>query len=93
MLRWVFVANPDLMRGDVILKFDGVELVDIANNRIGSNYTSEAVRGDVAAPIEGAVIASDDAANTDPDGSGASLVDADLSLQQMRKNMPLIWKI
>ena len=40
-----FVANPDLMRGDVILKFDGVELVDIANNRIGSNYTSEAVRG------------------------------------------------
>ena len=54
-----FVANPDLMRGDVVLKFDGVELVDIANNRIGSNYTSEAVRGDVAAPIEGAVIASE----------------------------------
>jgi flagellar assembly protein FliH len=70
-----FVANPDLMRGDVILKFDGVELVDIANNRIDSNYTSEAATGDVAAPIEGAVIASDDAANTDPDGSGASLVD------------------
>ena len=65
------------MRGDVILKFDGVELVDIANNRIGSNYTSEAVTGDVAAPIEGAVIASDDAANTDPDGSRASLVDTD----------------
>jgi flagellar assembly protein FliH len=61
-----FTANPDLMRGDVVLKFDGVELVDIANNRIGSNYTSEAVRGGVAAPIEGAVIASDDAANTDP---------------------------
>ena len=73
-----FVANPDLMRGDVILKFDGVELVDIANNRIGSNYTSEAVTGDVATPIEGVVIASDDAANTDLDGSGASLVDADL---------------
>jgi hypothetical protein len=72
-----FVANPDLMRGDVILKFDGVELIDIANNRIGSNYTSEAVRGDVAAPIEGDVIASGDAANTDPDGSGASLVDTD----------------
>lgn len=72
-----FVANPDLMRGDVILKFDGVELIDVANNRIGSNYTSEAVRGDVAAPIEGAVIASGDAENTDPDGSGASLVDTD----------------
>jgi flagellar assembly protein FliH len=72
-----FTANPDLMRGDVVLKFDGVELVDIANNRIGSNYTSEAVRGGVAAPIEGAVIASDDAANTDPDGNIASLVDAD----------------
>lgn len=72
-----FVANPDLMRGDVILKFDGVELVDIANNRIGSNYTSEAVTGDVATPIEGVVIASDDAANTDLDGSGASLVDTD----------------
>ena len=73
-----FVANPDLMRGDVMLKFDGVELIDIANNRIGSNYTSEAVRGDVVAPIEGALIARGDAANTDPDGSGASLVDADL---------------
>jgi len=73
-----FVANPDLMRGDVMLKFDGVELIDIANNRMGSNYTSEAVRGDVVAPIEGALIASSDAANTDPDGSGASLVDADL---------------
>ena len=72
-----FTANPDLMRGDVVLKFDGVELVDIASNRIGSNYTSEAVRGGVAAPIEGAVIASDDAANTDPDGNIASLVDAD----------------
>ena len=73
-----FVANPDLMRGDVMLKFDGVELIDIANNRIGSNYTSEAVRGNVVAPIEGALIASSDAANTDPDGSGTSLVDADL---------------
>ena len=73
-----FVANPDLMRGDVMLKFDGVELIDIANNRIGSNYTSEAVAEDAAPPIEGTVIASDDAANTDPDGSGASLVDADL---------------
>ena len=31
-----FVANPDLRRGDVMLKFDGVELIDIANNRIGN---------------------------------------------------------
>ena len=72
-----FVANPDLMRGDVILKFDGVELVDIANNRIGSNYTSEAVREDLAVPMEGAVIASGDDANTYPDGSRTSLGDKD----------------
>ncbi|MEK9849197.1 MAG: hypothetical protein VW665_01640 [Candidatus Puniceispirillum sp.] len=73
-----FVANPDLMRGDVILKFDGVELLDIANNRIGSNYTSEAVMGDVAPPIEGAVFANGgDAKNTEPEGNGASLGDTD----------------
>ena len=73
-----FVASPDLMRGDVILKFDGVELLDIANNRIGSNCTSEAITGNVAKPIEGAVIANGDAANTDRDGSDASLLDTDL---------------
>ena len=73
-----FVAKSDLMRGDVILKFDGIELIDIANNRIGGNYTSEAERGDVATPIEGAAIANGDATNIDPDGSGASLVNTDL---------------
>jgi hypothetical protein len=66
------------MRGDVILKFDGVELLDIANNRIGSNHTSEAVMGDVAPPIEGAVFANGgDAKNTEPEGNGASLGDTD----------------
>ena len=73
-----FVANPDLMRGDVILKFDGVELVDIANNRISSNYTSEAVMEDLAVPTEGAVIASGgDATNTEPEVSDVSLGDTD----------------
>ncbi|MDC1382794.1 hypothetical protein N8500_04855 [Candidatus Puniceispirillum sp.] len=31
--------NTTLMRGDVVLRFDGVELHDIAENRIGSHYT------------------------------------------------------
>jgi hypothetical protein len=36
-----FVVNPDLKRGDAVLQFDGVELRDIAENRIGNNYSSE----------------------------------------------------
>ena len=36
-----FVVNSELMRGDVVLRFDGIELADIAANRIGSNYVSE----------------------------------------------------
>ena len=36
-----FVANPDLKRGDAVLRFDGVELRDIAENRTGNNYSSE----------------------------------------------------
>ena len=33
--------NTTLMRGDVVLQFDGVELNDIAENRIGSRYTRQ----------------------------------------------------
>ena len=33
--------NTTLMRGDVVLQFDGVELHDIAENRIGSHYTRQ----------------------------------------------------
>ena len=45
-----FVANPDLMRGDVVLRFEGVELVDIAKNRTGSHYTSEIATSATADP-------------------------------------------
>ena len=36
-----FVANPDLKRGDIVLRFDGIELRDVAEKRIDNNYTSE----------------------------------------------------
>ncbi|MDC1408012.1 hypothetical protein N8524_06770 [Candidatus Puniceispirillum sp.] len=33
-----FVPEPDLVRGDIILKFGGVELHDIAETRLGGQY-------------------------------------------------------
>ncbi|MDB3879904.1 hypothetical protein N9315_02190 [Alphaproteobacteria bacterium] len=36
-----FVANPDLKRGDIVLRFDGIELRDVAEKRADNNYTSE----------------------------------------------------
>ena len=33
-----FVADSTIARGDIILKFDGVELHDIAEERVGSSY-------------------------------------------------------
>ena len=33
-----FVADSTMARGDIILKFDGVELHDIAEQRVGSSY-------------------------------------------------------
>ena len=36
-----FVANPDLKRGDIVLRFDGIELRDVAEKRTDNNYTSE----------------------------------------------------
>ena len=36
-----FVANPDLKRGDIVLRFDGIELLDVAEKRTDNNYTSE----------------------------------------------------
>jgi flagellar biosynthesis/type III secretory pathway protein FliH len=33
-----FVADSTIARGDIILKFDGVELDDIAEQRVGSSY-------------------------------------------------------
>jgi ribonuclease E len=37
-----FVAEPGLARGDVILKFAGVELHDIAEARLGGQYAETA---------------------------------------------------
>ena len=36
-----FVVNPDLKRGDIVLRFDGIELRDVAEKRTDNNYTSE----------------------------------------------------
>ena len=39
--KFDLVANPDLKRGDIVLRFDGVELRDVAKKRTDNNYTSE----------------------------------------------------
>jgi len=46
-----FVAEPDLARGDVILKFAGVELYDIAETRLSGQY-AETVTSKVEAALE-----------------------------------------
>ena len=38
-----FVAEPSLARGDIILKFAGVELHDIAESRLGGQYAETAM--------------------------------------------------
>ena len=48
-----FVAEPSLARGDIILKFAGVELHDIAETRLGGQY-AETVKNIAKAPIEAA---------------------------------------
>ena len=39
--KFDFVANPELKRGDIVLRFDGIELRDVAEKRTDNNYTSE----------------------------------------------------
>ena len=39
--KFDLVANPDLKRGDIVLRFDGIELRDVAEKRTDNNYTSE----------------------------------------------------
>ena len=39
--KFDFVANPDLKRGDIVSRFDGIELRDVAEKRTDNNYTSE----------------------------------------------------
>jgi hypothetical protein len=40
-----FVADSTIARGDIILKFDGVELHDIAEQRVGSSYGEPVIGG------------------------------------------------
>ena len=46
-----FVAEPSLARGDIILKFSGVELHDIAESRLGGQY-AETAKAAAKTPIE-----------------------------------------
>ena len=46
-----FVAEPDLARGDIILKFGGVELHDIAETRLGGQY-AETLKNMAEDPLE-----------------------------------------
>ena len=39
--KFDFVANPEFKRGDIVLRFDGIELRDVAEKRTADNYTSE----------------------------------------------------
>ena len=51
-----FVAKPGLARGDIILKFAGVELHDIAESRLGGQY-AETAKNKAKAPVEAADLA------------------------------------
>ena len=53
-----FVAESSLARGDIILKFAGVELDDIAESRLGGQYI-ETVTGKVETALETADFASE----------------------------------
>jgi flagellar biosynthesis/type III secretory pathway protein FliH len=46
-----FVAEPDLARGDIILKFGGVELHDVAETRLGGKY-AETLKNMAEDPLE-----------------------------------------
>ena len=46
-----FVADPDLERGDIVLKFAGIELHDIAETRLGGQY-AESSTSVVEASVE-----------------------------------------
>jgi len=65
-----FVVNSDLMRGDVVLRFDGIELADIAANRIGSNYVSEGTSESVPEQI----------ASEDTNGNSDLMAEPDLDI-------------
>jgi flagellar assembly protein FliH len=67
-----FVAEPGLARGDVILKFAGVELHDIAEARLGGQYAETAktlakVPADLAPGITPDEITPTEPASTEPE--------------------------
>ena len=68
--KYNFVVNSDLMRGDVVLQFDGIELADIAENRIGSNYVSEGTSESVPEQI----------ASEDTNGNSDLMAEPDLDI-------------
>ena len=63
-----FVAEPSLARGDIILKFAGVELHDIAESRLGGQYAETAMAA-AKTPI--------DAVDLAPEATPAEIVPAE----------------
>jgi len=50
-----FVADSTIARGDIILKFDGVELHDIAEQRVGSSYGEPVTDGTIDSKTGGKI--------------------------------------
>ena len=50
-----FIADPIIARGDIILKFDGVELHDIAEQRVGSSYGEPVTDGTIDSKTGGKI--------------------------------------
>jgi len=50
-----FVADSTIARGDIILKFDGVELHDIAEQRVGSSYGEPVTDGTIVSKTGGKI--------------------------------------
>ena len=68
-----FVANPDLKRGDIVLRFDGIELRDVAEKRTNDNYTSEMNWEPVREETTSDQVKSDAAVDDPSDASEAGL--------------------
>ena len=82
-LGYDVVVNSNLMRGDVTLQFDGVEVHDVAANRMASSSALETNNAaddtvDIADTTD-ATVADDIAADNDIDV--ANMITGDVSLQ------------
>ena len=71
--KFDFVANPDLKRGDIVLRFDGIELRDVAEKRTNDNYTSEMNWESVREETTSDQVKSDAAVDDPSDASEAGL--------------------